>query len=58
VGAVPELWHEVQVEPFIPEYPEIPLLLAWAAGDNMIERTINTNENRVTQRPLVFPGLD
>jgi hypothetical protein len=24
------LWQEVQVEPFIPENPEIPLLLAWA----------------------------
>jgi hypothetical protein len=24
------LWQDVQVEPFIPENPEIPLLLAWA----------------------------
>jgi hypothetical protein len=28
VGAAPELWQEVQVDPFIPEKPEIPLLLA------------------------------
>jgi hypothetical protein len=30
VGAVPLLWQEVQVEPFIPEKPEMPLLLALA----------------------------
>jgi len=30
VGAVPLLWQEVQVEPFIPEKPEMPLLVAFA----------------------------
>jgi len=24
VGGVPELWHDVQVEPVLPETPEIP----------------------------------
>ena len=31
LGAVPLLWHEVQVDPVLPEKPEIPPLLA-AAG--------------------------
>ena len=26
------LWHDVQVEPFIPENPEMPLLLASAGS--------------------------
>ena len=30
VGGVPELWHDVQVEPHFPENPEIPLLEALA----------------------------
>jgi hypothetical protein len=32
VGALPLLWHEVQVETFIPEKPAMPLLLAIAGN--------------------------
>ena len=30
VGAVPLLWHEVQVDPVLPEKPAMPLLVALA----------------------------
>ena len=48
VGLLPLLWQEVQVEPFIPENPEIPLLLACAltgtrATDRAIRTTMLTN---------------
>ena len=33
VGAVPLLWHDVQVEPVFPENPEMPLLVALAGAD-------------------------
>jgi len=33
VGAVPLLWHEVHVDPFFPEKPEIPPLLAAAGSE-------------------------
>jgi hypothetical protein len=35
-GAVPLLWHDVQVEPLLPENPEIPLLLAVARLDEQM----------------------
>jgi hypothetical protein len=34
VGAVPPLWHEVHVDPFFPEKPEMPPLLAAAGSGN------------------------
>jgi hypothetical protein len=33
VGAVPLLWQPVQVDPFFPEKPDIPLLVALAGTD-------------------------
>lgn len=43
-----ELWQEVQVEPFMPEKPEMPLLLACAATGKKVSATainpINTAE--------------
>lgn len=41
VGAVPLLWQDVQVEPLLPEKPEMPLLVALAGIDEAnVSRTI------------------
>jgi hypothetical protein len=52
-----ELWHEVQVELFIPEKPEMPLLLAFAGTGARVSATV-MNTIRVTkwgiERPNVF----
>jgi hypothetical protein len=44
-GAVPELWHDVQVEPLLPENPEIPPLLALA----MVDEQMIANARRMIQ---------
>ena len=53
VGAVPLLWHDVQVEPFLPENPEMPLLVALTGTDELM----TTNVSRATQCNAIAPNL-
>jgi hypothetical protein len=54
-GAVPLLWHEVQIELLFPEKPEMPLLVALAGTEQTIASIMTLVSNHGDTTFLLMP---